>query len=295
VIAGANGVTPGETPRTVLDYLRRATVFFAGRGIETARLDAEVLLAAVLATGRVEVYLRFDQPLGAAEVVAYRELVRRRGAGEPVAYLTGRREFWSRDLRVTPAVLIPRPETEILVEHALGLVGDRGRPLRVLDLGTGSGALAVVLAAELPAAQVLAIDISPAAAAVAHANVAAADLADRATVIVADWTTPLAAGARFDLIVCNPPYVESGALAALAPEVRCEPTVALDGGPDGLAAYRTIAPAAAALLAPAGHLVLEVGLGQADAVGTLVRAAGLATPPAQRDLAGIERVVAGAA
>jgi release factor glutamine methyltransferase len=165
----------------------------------------------------------------------------------------------------------------------------------VLDLGTGSGALALVLAAELPAARVLAIDVSPAAAAVAHANVAAAGLADRATVIVADWTAPLAAGARFDLIVSNPPYVESGVLAALAPEVQCEPAVALDGGPDGLAAYRTIAPAAAALLAPAGHLVFEVGLGQADAVGTLVRAAGLATQPAQRDLAGIERVVAGTA
>lgn len=279
-------------PRSVLDYLGRAASFLEARSATTPRLDAEVLLAHVLATDRVGVYLRFDQPLAAAEVDGFRALLRRRAAGEPVAYLTGRREFWSRRLRVTPAVLIPRPETELLVERALAAVGARERAVSILDLGTGSGALAVVLACELEAARVVAVDVSPAAARVARANAVEAGVGDRVAALIADWTSALLPAARFDVIVSNPPYVESAGLAALPPEVRAEPCVALDGGADGLAAYRAVVPAAAALLAPDGHLLVEVGEGQAAAVAALCAAAGLVAVACHRDLAGIERVVA---
>jgi release factor glutamine methyltransferase len=282
-------------PRTVLEFLRRASTFLAARGSASARLDAEVLLAAVLATDRVGVYLRFDQPLAPAEVESYRALVRRRAAGEPVAYLTGRREFWSRDLAVTPAVLIPRPETELLVERLLAAVPDRAAPLRVLDLGTGSGALAVALAAELPSATVVALDVSRAAAAVAAANARACGVEDRVLLLAADWCTALRPEARFDVIVSNPPYVESGALDALPPEVRAEPRLALDGGADGLAAYRVLVPAAAPLLAPGGRLFVEVGVGQASAVAEICAAAGFGEAVCYDDLAGIARIVAAGA
>ncbi len=293
MIAESNGVAQPEAPRTVLDYLRRATVFLTQHDIATPRLDAEVLLAFLLEANRVDVYLRFDQPLGEAEVVAYRELVRRRGLGEPVAYLTGRREFWSRDVRVTPDVLIPRPETELLVERALADLGDRARVLRVLDLGTGSGALALALATELPGAHVVALDVSPAAVAVARGNVEAAGLTDRVEVAVSDWTASIDGGPCFDLIVCNPPYVETAAIDTLATEVRQEPALALDGGPDGLAAYRTFVPMAVPLLASGGRLLLEVGEGQAEPVAALLGAAGSREIASYRDLAGIERVVGG--
>lgn len=293
MIAGSNGVVQPETPRTVLDFLRRATVFLAQHEVATPRLDAEVLLAFLLDAKRVDVYLRFDQPLGEAEVVAYRELVRRRGAGEPVAYLTGRREFWSRDVQVTPDVLIPRPETELLVERALADIGDRTRALRVLDLGTGSGALALALATELPGAQVVALDVSPAAVAVARGNIESAGLADRVEVAISDWTASIDGGPCFDLIVCNPPYVETAVLGTLAAEVRQEPALALDGGPDGLVAYRALVPLAMPLLASGGRMLLEIGEGQAEPVAALLGAAGSREVARYRDLAGIERVVGG--
>jgi len=289
-------------PRTALAYLRRATEFLAARGIGTARLDAEVLLASVLATDRIGVYLRFDQPLAPREVDAYRELVRRRAAGEPVAYLIGSREFWSIPLAVTPDVLIPRPETELLVERALAVVAVAGteppaapRPRRILDLGTGSGALAIALARELPHALVTAVDVSPRAAAIAAANARRAGVADRVEVVVGAWTAPLDPATRFDVIVSNPPYVPTAELAALPAEVRAEPVVALDGGDDGLAAYRALVPGAAAHLAPGGWLLVEVGVGQAEAVAAIVAAAGLRGVAWHADLAGVSRVVAATA
>lgn len=280
-------------PRTVLEFLGRAHGFLAARGVASARLDAEVLLASVLGIDRVGVYLRFDQPLAAREVDAYRELLRRRAAGAPVAYLTGTREFWSVPLAVTPDVLIPRPETELLVERVLAGRVD-GEP-RILDLGTGSGALAIALARELPAARVVAVDVSPAAAAVATANAARAGVAERVTVVVGSWTAPLDAAARFDVIVSNPPYVPTAALAGLAPEVQAEPALALDGGEDGLAAYRALVPQAAARLAPGGRLLLEVGEGQAETVAAIAVAAGLEGVAWHADLAGIARVVTASA
>ncbi len=282
-------------PETILAYLELAAKFLAGRGVASPRLDAELLLALVLATDRVGVYLRFDRPLGSVEVDAYRALIKRRGEGEPVAHLTGRREFWSRSFAVTPDVLVPRPETELVVERALALVVSRDRALRVLDLGTGSGAIAVTLATELPQAQVTAVDRSEAAVAVATGNAASAGVDGRVRVLLGDWTAALDPGARFDLVVSNPPYIPSDEIAALAPEVRREPRLALDGGADGLDAYRRIVPEAARVLAPGGALVLEVGAGQAESVAGLLTAAGFEAVARHGDLAGIERVVEGLA
>jgi release factor glutamine methyltransferase len=204
------------TPDTALAYLELAAKFFAGRGIASARLDAELLLAEVLVTDRVGVYLRFDRPLGRSEVDAYRALIKRRGDGEPVAHLTGRREFWSRSLVVTPDVLVPRPETELVVERALAAIGRAPasiatpeRAWRILDLGTGSGAIALALASELPNATITAIDVSPAAAAVSERNAAAHGVEARVRVVVSDWTVALAPDDRFDLVVSNPPYIPS--------------------------------------------------------------------------------------
>jgi release factor glutamine methyltransferase len=289
-------------PQTTLEYLRRAVDFLAARSAASARLDAEVLLAFVLATDRIGVYLRFDQPLAPREVDAYRDLVRRRGAGEPVAYLTGTREFWSIPLTVTRDVLIPRPETELLVARVLAVLAVAGAepsgvptPRRILDLGTGSGALAIALARELPHALVTAVDVSPQAAAVAAGNARRAGVAERVTVVVGSWTSALDPAARFDVIVSNPPYVPTAELAGLAAEVRAEPTLALDGGEDGLAAYRALVPGAAAHLAPGGWLLVEVGAGQAETVAAIFAAAGLQGVAWHADLAGVARVVAAAA
>lgn len=294
----AKPVGKKPAPETALAYLELAAKFLAGRGGASARLDAELLLAEVLATDRVGVYLRFDRPLGRAEVDAYRALIRRRGEGEPVAHLTGRREFWSRSFTVTPDVLVPRPETELVVERALAWIretGGRDRAPRILDLGTGSGAIAVALAVELPEASVIAVDLSPAAAAIAERNADTAGVATRVRVVVSDWTAALPADARFDLVVANPPYIPSPDLATLPPEVRREPVLALDGGADGLDAYRRIVVEAVRVVEPGGALFCEVGAGQAPAVAALLAAAGFEDVVSFTDLAGIARVVGGTA
>jgi release factor glutamine methyltransferase len=280
-------------PETALAYLELAAKFFVGRGITSPRLDAELLLAQVLVTDRVGVYLRFDRPLERAEVDAYRTLIKRRGEGEPVAHLTGRREFWSRSFVVTPDVLVPRPETELVVECAVAIPHVREGARRILDLGSGSGALAVALALELPNATVTAVDVSPAAVAIVEQNAAAHGVAERVHAVVSDWTTALAPDERFDVVVSNPPYIPSGDLAGLSPEVRREPALALDGGADGLAAYRCIVVDAYRVLVPGGTLVCEVGAGQAASVTALLIGAGFEAVGRSADLAGIERVVAG--
>jgi len=273
---------------TVLGVLKWTQGRFAERGIATARLDAELLLAHVLGSDRVGLYTHFDQPLGADELRRYRELIKRRLAGEPVAYLVGKKEFRSLDLAVDARVLVPRPETEHVVEVVLELLEGRASP-RVVDVGTGSGAIALAVQHARPDARVFAVDRSPDAAAVARANATRLGLA--VDVREGSLLAPVLADAPFDVIASNPPYIPTADLPSLPAEVRKEPMLALDGGPDGLAVIRPLATAAKDLLTPNGALVLEVGAGQSPQVISLLTDLGYASPSTRGDLAHIDRVV----
>ena len=228
-------------------------------------------------------------------VEALRALTARRVRREPMAYLLGEREFWGLPFKVSPAVLVPRPDSETVVEAALALVPDRQRPLRILDLGLGSGCLLLTLLREYPMARGAGLELSTEALAVARANAEALGVAGRADLLAGDWHQPRwheRLQGPFDLIVSNPPYIEGGAIERLMPEVaRFEPKLALDGGPDGLAAYRSIATAAPGLLAPDGHLLVEVGEGQVPDISEIFASAGLRTRSPWKDLAGIDRVI----
>jgi release factor glutamine methyltransferase len=261
---------------TILSILEWTTGYFRTHAIDSPRLDAEILLAHSLGLRRIDLYLRYDQPLGADERAAFKALVKRRAAREPVAYIVGRREFWGLDLRVGPEVLTPRPETERLVETALAFLGGCETP-RVLDLGTGSGCIALALAHNCARARVFATDVSRPALVAARENTLRHDLADRVQLAAGKDLEMIAPPrARFDLIVSNPPYIPTAAIETLAPEVRdYEPRGALDGGADGLAVYRRVVPAAAACLRPGGELILEIGWDQRAAVTQLARSTGL--------------------
>jgi len=270
-----------------MELVRWTADFFRQHGVAQPRLDAEVLLAHVVGGTRLDLYMAFDRPLEEAERARYRELVRRRAKERvPVAYLTGVREFWSLPFRVTPDVLIPRPETETLVRAALD-----EKPARVLELGVGSGCISAALARELPNAELVAVDVSPRALDVARENLAALALTDRVELLLADGLRDVAG--RFDLVVSNPPYVARAELAGLAPEVRHEPVLALDGGEDGLDVIRRICTEAPERLERPGALALEVGAGQAAEVEALLRRSGASSVQVANDLAGIPRVVLG--
>jgi release factor glutamine methyltransferase len=251
----------------VLDVVRLSTAYLAEHASDTARLDAELLIAHALGVRRLDVYLQYDRPLQDTELSAIRALLRRRGRGEPVAHLTGRREFYGLGFRVTPAVLVPRPETETLVERALGAARERGGAVRIADLGTGSGCVACTLAAELPDASVTACDVSAEALAVAAENAEALGVGDRVRLVEGSWAEGLPAGT--DLVVSNPPYVTSEEMEELPREVRFEPRLALDGGADGLDAYRSLLPAVAERAPGARWLGLEVDSRRAAAVAAL--------------------------
>jgi release factor glutamine methyltransferase len=291
--------SPPATPAqkqtwTILEVLRWTIGRFERHGIVSARLDAELLATQAFGRTRVELYTHFDQPLGDPELAAYRGLVQRRMAGESVAYILGRKEFWSLDLQVDARVLVPRPDTETLVEQALELLKampDHGRALRVADIGTGSGALALALKKERPGDEVFAVDISPDALEVARAN--ATRLGLDVTFLQGDLVAPLAGLGPFDLVASNPPYIPSQDIAGLSPEVRREPILALDGGADGLVLVRRLASEARNVLAPGGALAMEIGAGQAPAALEILRGQGYAGTGARRDLASIERVVLG--
>jgi len=278
--------------------LTAAVDLLSAAGIPTARVDAEWLLAAVLGVGRVEAQLDLDRTLPAPVAARYEAAVARRARREPLQRILGWEGFRGLRLRVEADVLIPRPETETLVEWALGLLPPprRGVRLRALDLGTGSGAIACALAAERSDVDVGAIDVSWVAAAVARENARQLGLAGRVSVVVGDLTDALGRGCA-DLIVSNPPYLPSAIVSGLEPEVRAhEPRLALDGGGDGLAVIRRIAASAREALRPSAFLVLETaGGGQAAAVAKLLRAAGFASVAVRADLAGVDRFVAGRA
>jgi release factor glutamine methyltransferase len=282
------------SPRTVLEFLARAREFLAAKGIESARLDAEVLLAHVLRTSRVELYLRFERPLEPAEVEEFRELLRRRARRAPVAYLTGEKEFYSLSMRVGPAVLVPRPETEVLVEEAIRIAreGRVPRPLAA-DVGTGSGAIAVAFAVHVPVARVIASDRSEAALGLAAANASRHGVADRVRLVQGHFLDPFPSTPIFDLVLANPPYVDPREKGRLPPEVaEHEPPEALYSPPgDPLHATREIASEARARLRPEGALLLEAGAGTARSVVDALRALGYAAFSTRNDLSGIERVV----
>lgn len=251
--------------------------------------EARLLLGHLLGRSAAWLEAHRDDPLLSGAAAEFSALVARRAAGEPVAYLLGTREFYGRNFRVTPAVLIPRPETELLVDLALQKVG-AGGTAAILDLGTGSGCLAITLALELPLARVTAVDVSVAALAVARENVAR--LGARVECVASDWFAALPP-ARYDLIVANPPYVAAGDPHLTEGDLRFEPTGALTDGTDGLAALRHIVATASDWLAPGGWLFCEHGYDQAAAVAELLRGAGFTSIEQQADLAGILRASGG--
>jgi release factor glutamine methyltransferase len=284
-----------EATWTILKLIQWTTQYFSRKGIAQPRTDAEVLLADVLRTERIQLYLRFDQPLQERELAGYREAVRRRAAHEPLQYITGRQEFWSLELEVSPSVLIPRPETEVLVEKALALLKEDGNADPwVLDLGTGSGAIAIALAHEHPGVRVLATDMSTAAIAVAQRNARRHQVIARVHPVAMDLCQGLAVGgSTFDLIVSNPPYIASSDLPALAPEIADhEPRNALDGGLQGLDVILRIVEEAHGCLKPSGSILLEIGQGQAELLRhQLANHPGYASMDVIDDYAGIPRVL----
>jgi release factor glutamine methyltransferase len=272
----------------VREVLSWTTKDFADRQIGNPRLDAEVLVAAALGIDRIGLYLDMDRPLVDAERTAIRALVARRRSREPVAYILGYRDFYGRRFSVDASVLIPRPETEILVGRALLCIPE-GERVRVLDVGTGSGAIALTLAAERPMADIVATDSSGAALALAEKNAARLDLAGRVRFEKADL---VGSDAEYDLVVSNPPYVTSSELAALEPEVRDhEPALALEGGKDGLDVVRRLLAEAVRVTGAGAQLLFEVGARQAGSVRELVKEGAWGLRGTYRDLDGIERVV----
>ena len=276
---------------TIGAILKWTGQYFGTRGIESPRLDAEVLLSHVLGKARIYLYVHFDEPLEAAELAQYREYIRQRVARQPVAYIIGQREFMGLTFKVTPAVLVPQPDTEVLVQAALDRL--QATPTaRVADIGTGSGAIVLSLLYYMKQLRAAAVDISPAALKVAAANAAALGVVDRATFYEGDLLAPLA-GETFTAIVSNPPYIPTADIADLAPEVRsAEPMGALDGGADGLAFYRRLVAEAPSLLLPGGFLAVEVGVHEAQPVAEMAAAQTVySRTEILKDLAGIDRVV----
>lgn len=274
---------------TLLKLLRWTTDYFSGKEIDNPRLDAERLLAHVLKLDRVGLYLNYDRPLVAAELDTIRPLVKRRGQREPLQYLLGVTEFWSLEFKVTPSVLIPRADTEILVEEALARAGSEGQ---LLDVGTGSGAIVISLASELPNWQMTGLDISPAALEIALENVAKNRVGQQIQLIQGDLAELPAQ--QYDLIVSNPPYIARDEWDGLMPEVRCfEPQLALLAENDGLDCYQKLAAQAPDRLKPNGWLLVEIGYEQADTVKALLLTVGLNDIFVREDYSGQPRVVGG--
>lgn len=275
-------------PWTIGTLLQWTKQYFRDKGVENPRLDADVLLSSLLGKDRIYLYVHFDQPMESEELAAFREMVRRRAARVPVAYITGNREFMGMDFQVSPAVLIPRPDTEILVEAATERLKDV-QDGRILDIGTGSGAVLVGTLARLAGCSGVGVDISKQALAVAEANAARLLGSGRASFLNADLFPP--EPVLFDAILSNPPYITSGEMAALAPEVLQEPALALHGGEDGLDFYRRLMEGGWRYLKPAGFMAVEVGANQARTVSRMAEQAGWKTENIIPDYAGIERVV----
>lgn len=285
-----------EEPWTIGRLLKWTTDYLTQQGADSPRLDAELLLAEALGCPRIQLYARFGEEPAEAPRARFRQLVRQRAEGAPVAYLLGRREFFSLSFRVTPEVLIPRPETELVVVQALDLLKQRpagATPPRVADVGTGSGAIAVCLARHHPEVRVTAVDVSPAALAVARENAKAHGVAERVELLESDLLAGLPSDARFDLVVSNPPYVRSAEWAALARDVRdYEPRGALEAGPEGTEVIARLLPQAAERLRPGGYVLVEISPMLEGAVRALVASDGrYELRPTVKDLAQRARVI----
>jgi len=275
---------------TVARLLEWTTGRFKERGIDSPRLEAEILLACALGIRRIDLYVRHDQIVDDAGRARFRDMVRRRQEGCPTAHIVGKKEFYSLDFAVSPATLIPRPDTELLVDEALRQAKPLTDPL-IADIGTGTGCVAVALAHRLPKARIVAVDISPEALETARGNATRLGVADRVDFRLGDLLAPLA-GLRPDLIVSNPPYIPTNDIAGLDPGVRDhEPALALDGGPDGLRVIERLAEQALSLLAPGGRLLVEIGAGQEDGARGVLTRAGFTVESVRKDGGGHPRVV----
>ena len=279
--------------RNLLQAWQGARSRLDAAGVPGPVIDARVLVEAACGVTRADIVGDPYREIGPEEAARLDDYLERRIRREPVSHILGRRGFWNIMLGVSPGVLTPRPETEVIVDHALRLFPE-GRPLRILDLGVGSGAILLAILAERPAARGLGVDVSEEALAVARENAANLGLAGRVALLRGDWTAGLAE-ADFDLVVSNPPYIATGVIETLDPEVRVyEPRLALDGGADGLDAYRRLAPEILRVLKPGGRFLVEIGYDQRTAVETLFREAGAVEVETLQDLSTHDRVVAGA-
>lgn len=268
--------------------LAEGTRRLGAAGVENPAGDARLILLHAAGWTRNDLAVDPERPVGKIAANTFLSLVDRRAAREPLSHLTGRRGFWTLDFEVGRDVLDPRPDSESLIEAALDLFPAQDAAIRVLDLGVGSGCLLLSVLAERPHATGIGVDLSPGALAVARVNAEASGLSSRAEFAIGSWGQGI--DGQFDLVLCNPPYIESGAIDALAPEVsRYEPVLALDGGPDGLDAYRAVAPDIFRLLAPGGAAVVEAGAGQMDEIANLFACAGLCERERRTDLGGIPR------
>jgi release factor glutamine methyltransferase len=275
---------------TMLKVITWTTEHFQKKGIDNPRLEAEVLLAHLMGIDRMGLYLNYATPLTEGERAAYRDMIQRRSAGEPSAYIMGYKEFWSLQFQVSPESLIPRQETEHLVEEAVRIGKELRPPIRVLEIGHGCGAVAIALATELTEAQIVATDISPGAHSLARENAEAHGVGERVQFILADLYPP--GEESFGLIFSNPPYIPSGEILQLAPEVRdYEPLTALDGGEDGLRFFREIAKSAPNFLTEGGWLLLEMGMGQDAQVTAILQERGFTHIDIIPDYAGVRRVI----
>ena len=282
------------TSATCRAALAEAAKALAAAGLEDPRGEARLLLGAALGIGPEVLLASPRRVMENGQRRVFDDLVNRRAAREPAAYILGQREFWSLPFAVNRHTLIPRPDSETLIEAALDGIDDRGAPRRLLDFGSGSGCLLLALLSELSRATGVGVDISPAALAVARANAARLGLAGRARFLCGDWGSALSGGplGKFDLIVANPPYIEDRHMAGLSPEItHYEPASALSGGPDGLACYRALTADLARLLRLGGRVVIEVGAGRAGDVAAIMAEGGLVEIGRRRDLVGVERCI----
>ena len=276
---------------TIMKILNWTKQYFTDKGVENPRLDAEVLLCAVLKCERITLYVDFERPLSETELAQFKQYVVRRANHEPLAYILGEKAFMRNMFKVTPDTLVPRPETELLVESIVMAAEAVGGDVKILDIGTGSGAIIVSLLDYLPQAKGVGVDISVGALTVAKENAVAIGVAERVGFLRSDVYSALPLDKKFDIIVSNPPYIPAADIAGLAKDVQNEPIGALDGGEDGLDFYRRITKEAPLHMVEDGLLAFEIGIYQGEAVAEMCKAAGFGTVAIRKDYAGIERMV----